>query len=281
MVNRIKYINSNDLEIMVSVEGQFTDKHPFYYPSIVLVYMKKGKLHIESGSEMRLVERGNFALVDKFTDGLMHKSWTAEEGEAHMYAFILQNQFIEKVKQRLSQKSVKKPDKADAIYILPPNLILKGLFDSIVTYVHEAEGLDTQLVELKTLEAMMGILKFHPECHALFQRENSSEKVNLQLLIENNYMYNLSLSKLAEMSGRSLSTFSRDFKSIYHESPHRWIRKRRLLKAKELLVNTNRKPSEFYLELGFESLAHFSRAFKKEFGVTLTDFRKNNHSKIN
>ena len=279
MANQIKYISSGDLEIMVSVEGQATDRHPFYYPAIVLVYMKKGTLHIELEEETQIVERGNFALIDKFTHGLMYKSWTAQEGEAHMYAFVLQNQFIEKVKQRLKTSLQSHP--MQSVYILPPNLILNGLFDSVVTYVHQAEGLDKQLVELKTLEAMMGILKFHPECHALFQQENSSEKIGLQLLIENNYMYNLPLSKLAELSGRSLSTFRRDFKSIYNEPPHRWIRRRRLLKAKELLLNTNRKPSEFYLELGFESLAHFSRAFKKEFGLTLTDFRKNNHSKIN
>lgn len=281
MLKQLKYINSGELEIVVSIEGQVTDKHSFYYPAIVLVYMKKGRLHIESEKGIKLVEKGNFALIGKYSQGLMYKSWTAEEGEAQMYAFIFQNQFVEKVRQRLSQNVSQKSVQVDSIVVLPPNVILNGLFDSIVTYVHEAQALDTQLVELKTLEAMMGILKFHPECYALFQHTNSSEKVNLQLLIENNYMYNVPLSKLAELSGRSLSTFSRDFKAIYNESPHRWIRKRRLLKAKELLLNTNRKPSEFYLELGFESLAHFSRAFKKEFGVTMTDFRKSNHSKIN
>lgn len=280
MINQIKYINCNDLEIVASVEGQVVEKHPFYYPAIVLLYVKKGAIHLELDKRNEMVERGNFLLINKYTNGFMHKSWTVEEREAKVYALIFHQKFIEKVKQQFIQNSVSANEEIRSTYILPPNHILRGLFDSILRYIDQEQELDTNLVELKTLEAMMGILNFHPECYPLFQQEYDQEKIDLRQLVENNYMYNVPLSKLAELSRRSLSTFSRDFKAIYGESPHRWIRKRRLLKAKDLLLNTNRKPVEFYMEIGFESLAHFSRAFKKEFGITLTDFRKNNRSKI-
>jgi AraC-like DNA-binding protein len=68
------------------------------------------------------------------------------------------------------------------------------------------------------------------------------------------------------LSGRSIATFHREFKRTFNTSPHQWIKERRLLKAKELLTLTNRKPSDIYIELGFEDLAHFSRSFKKHFG---------------
>lgn len=280
MLNQIKFIECNDLEIIVSIEGQVVDKHPFYYPAIVLLYARKGKLILDIDKRTETVETGNFLLINRYVHGFMRKSWTLEEGEANMYAFVFHQRFVEKVKKQFTRHSKSATNDTKAIYILPPNPILSGLFDSITSYIHQEQVLDTHLVELKTMEAMMGILNFHPECHPLFFQENNEKKVDLQQLIEHNYMYNLPLSKLAELSGRSLSTFSRDFRAIYNESPHRWIRKRRLLKAQELLLNTNRKPVEFYLELGFESLAHFSRAFKKEFGMTLTEFRKSNHSAL-
>lgn len=279
MQNQIKFINCNDLEIVISIEGQIIEKHPFYYPAIVLVYVKKGVLFVELDNQTKTVERGNFLLINKHTHGFMHKAWTEEEGEAKVYVFIFQQKFIEQVKQQF-HNNASSDERVQPIYILPPNHILSGLFDSILIYIQQEEELDTNLVTLKTLEAMMGILNYHPECHHVFLQEQQDEKINLQTLIENNYTFNVPLAKLAELSGRSLSTFSRDFKAIYHESPHRWIRKRRLLKAKELLLNTNRKPVEFYLELGFESIAHFSRVFKKEFGMTMTEFRKKNHSQI-
>lgn len=281
MENQVKFINCNDLEIMASVEGKVTEKHAFYHPAIVLIYLKKGTLHIEINKQKISIPKDNFILINRFTQGFMHKTWTEEEQEAQMYAFILADKFVDKVRRNFTLNTVKNSNGVDPLYILPPNHILNGLFDSIFSYINEYQELDTQLVELKTLEAMMGILKFHPECHVLFQQEFDNQEFNLQQFIETNYMYNVPLNRLAEMSGKSLSTFCREFKAIYNEPPHRWIKKRRLLKAKELLLNTNRRPSEFYLELGFESLAHFSRTFKKEFGVTLTDFRKSNHAKIN
>jgi AraC-like DNA-binding protein len=280
MLNQIKFIECNDLEIIVSIEGQVVEKHPFYYPAIVLMYARKGKLILEIDKQTETLETGNFLLINRYVHGFMRKSWTVEEGEANMYAFIFHQSFLEKVKKQFPQYSKSSTNEIKSTYLLPPNPILSGLFESIASYIREEQALDTHLVALKTMEAMMGILNFHPECHPLFFQAINNEKVDLQQLIENNYMYNIPLSKLAELSGRSLSTFSRDFKVLYDESPHRWIRKRRLLKAQEWLLNTNKKPVEFYMELGFESLAHFSRAFKKEFGVTLTEFRKGNHSEL-
>lgn len=88
-----------------------------------------------------------------------------------------------------------------------------------------------------------------------------------------NYHTNVPLETFARQSGRSLSTFNRDFKMIFGETPHRWIRKKRLEKARELLTTTTKKVSEVYLEVGFEDLAHFSKSFKKEFGVNPSEVK--------
>jgi AraC-like DNA-binding protein len=45
-----------------------------------------------------------------------------------------------------------------------------------------------------------------------------------------------------------------------------------------LIEKKNKKPSEIYLELGFEALPHFSFAFKKRFGYApteLTEIKRN------
>ena len=280
MRNQIKFVSCNDLEIMLSVDGQVVDKHAYYYPALVLICVKKGTLHLEIGKDKWQIEQGDFVLIDKNHHGFMEKSWTQEEGEAKMVAFILRPTFIQKVLKNIpitSNDDLKNTNQP--VFIIPPNVILKGFFNSISTYLNEDE-VDTELVELKTFEALLGILKFHPECFNFFQIEDKPTKYDLQLLMENNYMVNLPLSKLAELSGRSLSTFNRDFKSIFNNTPRRWLLRRRLIRAKEILSTTDRKPNNIYMELGFESLAHFSRTFKKEFEITLTDFRKNKHHSI-
>jgi AraC-like DNA-binding protein len=83
-----------------------------------------------------------------------------------------------------------------------------------------------------------------------------------------NFRFNISLERFAFLTGRSLSSFKRDFYNIFHDTPRNWLRKKRLHEAHFQLSKNNLKTSEVYLEVGFEDLSHFSFAFKKQFGYT-------------
>jgi len=74
------------------------------------------------------------------------------------------------------------------------------------------------------------------------------------------------LDKFSYLTGRSLTTFKRDFNKIYGATPQRWLTKRRLKLAHYLLSESKQKPVEVYREAGFENLSHFSYAFRKQFG---------------
>ncbi|WP_420710345.1 helix-turn-helix domain-containing protein [Chryseobacterium wangxinyae] len=52
--------------------------------------------------------------------------------------------------------------------------------------------------------------------------------------------------------------------------PRQWLQEKRLNEARHLIENKHKKPSSIYLDLGFESLSHFSHSFKKKFGKTPT-----------
>jgi AraC-like DNA-binding protein len=57
---------------------------------------------------------------------------------------------------------------------------------------------------------------------------------------------------------------------LFNETPSRWLVKKRLEEAHFLITQKNKKPSDIYLELGFEDLSHFSFAFRKQYGQTPT-----------
>ncbi|WP_051350024.1 SDR family NAD(P)-dependent oxidoreductase [Dyadobacter alkalitolerans] len=74
-------------------------------------------------------------------------------------------------------------------------------------------------------------------------------------------------------SGISMDNFfKKDFYKIYRITPQRWLTQRRLELAHYFLAKKNRRPIEVYLQTGFENLSHFSYAFKKQFGITPTEF---------
>jgi Transcriptional regulator containing an amidase domain and an AraC-type DNA-binding HTH domain len=69
-----------------------------------------------------------------------------------------------------------------------------------------------------------------------------------------------------DLTGRSLSTFKRDFKKKYNTTPQKWLTRKRLELAHHQIFEQKRKPSDVYFEAGFENLPHCSFAFKKQFG---------------
>ena len=93
-------------------------------------------------------------------------------------------------------------------------------------------------------------------------------RLSFQTIIEKNVRTNLSLEEIAFLCNMSLSTFKRQFVQLYEVSPGKWFQRMRLTEAKTVLSNNRVKPSEIFMDFGYESLSNFSTAFKNEFGYS-------------
>lgn len=273
MENKFTCIECDGVDIIAFIEGKNMEEHPIYYPGNIIFFMKQGQLNLKLGSELITMPAGSFSLIRKYTVGSCFKTWTEEEGGAISYAFLMQDSFIQQALEELKIEPTTSSEPNKVIQ-LPENAILKGLFDSMEHYVFEEKAIEKKLVQLKTQEALLGILKDRPDLVSVFSDFATPERAELAEFMEHHWMHNYPLERFAQLSGRSLSTFHREFKKIFNISPHKWIMKKRLQKARELLMLTDRMPSQIYLEIGFEDLAHFSRSFKKEFGVSPTGVKK-------
>lgn len=262
----INFIKCGELEIAASCEINVIDEGAAYYPSTILLYVEQGEVHICIDQEMHTIKKGGFGLIRKYTEVKYVKTFTKEEKAIKSYAFILTNSILRRL-----VKNIIIPDNlspmGERVVKLPETAQLKSLMQSVINITSQGEDMDTQLVELKTNEALMAILKSDPRLAAIFREYSLAERADLVKFMNHNYLYNISLQDLASHSGRSLSTFNREFKMVYNETPHRWIMRKRLNYAHNLLLQGNLSPSEVYIQTGFEDLAHFSRAFKKQFNI--------------
>ena len=95
-------------------------------------------------------------------------------------------------------------------------------------------------------------------------------------IIENNYQStDLSVEMIAQETHLSYIQFYRKFKAITGMNAKEYIRTFRLKKATHIFKNNPGKSvSEVMYSVGFSSLSHFTNAFKKEFGMTPTQFKK-------
>ena len=107
----------------------------------------------------------------------------------------------------------------------------------------------------------------------------SSEKYNLiapalRYLEENYSDTDISNDKLAEISGISSVYFRKTFFSVFNLSPMRYVRMIRIEKAKDMLCGDYSSISTVSSDVGFESVYHFSKTFKKVTGYSPSEYAK-------
>ena len=81
--------------------------------------------------------------------------------------------------------------------------------------------------------------------------------------MENNFANNLNLEEYAKLCARSLSTFKRDFYSIYKKTPGKWLIEKRVKYSSFLIKNTNKQIDEIIYDSGFRNRSHFVKVFKE------------------
>lgn len=81
----------------------------------------------------------------------------------------------------------------------------------------------------------------------------------------------LSLDRIAAAIFVNKFYFAHVFKEMTNTTPHRYILKKRLVRAKQLLEQGS-SAADVYLKCGFSDYTNFFRAFKKEFGITPKQF---------
>lgn len=149
--------------------------------------------------------------------------------------------------------------------------LLESCLASLIPYFEIHDPFPENLAILKITEAISILRAIDPSVDSVLANFDDPYKVDLIGFMEKNYMFNMPIKKFGYLTGRSLSTFKRDFKKAFNITPQRWLTQKRLELAHFQISEKKRKPQEVCYETGFENLSHFSYAFKKQFGYAPTN----------
>jgi len=146
--------------------------------------------------------------------------------------------------------------------------LLDSFFASLIPYFDLEKKLPDELTAIKINEILTILREVDESVDGLLADYSVTDKIDLSLFMETNFMRNMPLEKFAFLSGRSISTFNRDFRAIFNAAPQKWLISRRLEFAHYQLAVEKKKPNEIYPEIGFKNFSHFSFSFKKLFGYS-------------
>ena len=228
-----------------------------------LVAVISGSLELQFTTQKIILETNDITIIRRnelvktkkipTENGLPFKSVSIFLGQELLRTYALKN------KIQVQEKYIGQP-----MLDLTNNKFIKAFFDSLLPYINQSNKFSIKMAALKCEEAVE-LLLGNNLVQFLFDL-SEPHKIDLEKFINENFIFNIPLPEFARLTGRSLSTFKRDFQKIYNTAPEKWLKNRRLDEANYLINEKKQKPSEVYYNIGFENFSHFSTAYKQKFG---------------
>ncbi|MFD2205485.1 helix-turn-helix domain-containing protein [Kiloniella antarctica] len=257
----------------------------FFCNNPCFVYIKNGRERITSLDNTSIeMSEGTVTFLPRGTN--LHSDYVKSYQNLQAYLLFFDDDLIREFLSSQPHNGKRKhantsPSHQD-LHQFKGSSVLAGYFDSI-TNLKEINLFSTQLLKLKLLEFLNILALTNPVSNLdnlLLNIKPASPKRNIKRLISNPETLRLTVTDLAKLSDRSLSSFNRDFRESYNMPPQKWLRDKRLICAQKLLMEKDLSVTEVALEVGYENISHFIKTFKERFGLTPKEFKNTNCNKI-
>jgi len=239
------------------------DKAEFHF----IMYVISGKVIVTENGKEHAVHKGECVFVRKDHRVMFSKNLHGDEPYKSVTMRFNRN-YLRKFYQKLSIDNQLKNVKPlqSSVRVLEKSPYLDSLFLSMVPFFESDTEPRQEFVEQKLEEGIWALLNldkgFYP---ALFDFAEPW-KIDILDFLNTNYMYELSMEEIASYTGRSLATFKRDFAKISNTTPQKWLIRKRLETAYDLIVEQGKKVTDICYDVGFKNRSHFTTAFKKQYG---------------
>ena len=246
----------------------------FTHHSCFTFYITGGK-RVHRQSKTWVLEKGSLMFIKK--GGFIQELYLDEGTTA--ISFYIADEYLKKLTQDFRQfyrGKLISDHSAESIITVDVNETTTGIIQTLINFF-SLPMLPGEVVWEERFQEFFYTLLVNPENKPLLAYLNNltdRPRTSLYEVMYANYMYHLSLNEYAQIANRSLATFKREFKKLFHETPALWLIQKRLDYAL-ILLNTTEKPiADIVFESGFENNSHFSRVFKDRFGISPLQYRK-------
>jgi AraC family transcriptional regulator len=156
--------------------------------------------------------------------------------------------------------------------------LLESIFAAILSELRLARRANGLYLDC-LLESFVFTLLHECSTASIRERKNREKLTAFRLarmleFIESNLDRKITLDDLVSINGSSAFHFSRAFKNSVGEAPHRFVLRRRIERAKQLLAGTDLPLGTIAARCGFMDRSHFSKSFARIAGASPRRFRQ-------
>ena len=251
-----------------------------WHPEIEIVYLKKGEFTVTINNESFRAHSGDVIFANS---GELH-SMNQNDGEVCFYSAVFYPQLLDFNSKNPFQRSVLEPLKKGRLCM--PRLLSEG--DECYSEVKKQflriiEANKTDFPYAEQMIALYEILLALYKDGRLFSASIDVDEAENIEIIKNTIAYidehiseKITLKELADCANMSEKYFCSFFSEQTGSTPIEYVNRLRVEKACEMLKMHKTSVTDAALETGFESLSYFIRRFKRQMGVSPSQYKKQN-----
>jgi len=168
------------------------------------------------------------------------------------------------------------------VELRPSRKFADARLSALVAIVHSemAAGFPSGRLFLDSLEQAMAValVRDHAVRHRPVQRYRgglgAARLRRIKEFVRANVEEDVSLDEMAQSVGLSTAHFARMFRASTGETPHQFVLRQRVERAKAMLRATDVRVLDVAVACGFKTQQHFAQVFRSVCGVSPTDYRQ-------
>jgi AraC-like DNA-binding protein len=264
--------NSADIYLLKYTSSTTRANFETFLTEYAIVYILSGKKEISISDTVYHVGKGELFLLPK-GEYIMSEYTTDDESFRSIILYfnskISQKALSEIEISNISLSFQKKNSTERTIHTIPVTTDIENVFQTLMSYIEKDVFFKKELVQLKFMELLFLLLngEFSGKIMQFLVSAVKLEKPDIAAIVSEYIHTPITIKKLAMLTGRSISQFKRDFIQLYDSYPHQWLVKKKLEHAIYLLKTTSKSIEQISDTCGFANPTHFSRVFKKEYGI--------------
>lgn len=240
------------------------------------LYMLKGEMQYKSENDHLKISTNHSLLLNCINSGKqIHDTNSSSKGEVVIVTFhpdILKKVYdkeIPSIFQSNNQITNQSRGKINN------DFLIQKYIEGLLFYFENPSLVNDEILILKLKEIIL-LLSQTQEAktiQVILSQLFSSTIYSFKQVIEDNLFSQVNVDELSQKVNLSVSSFKREFKKLYNDSPANYVKTRRLERAAELLLASDARITDIAFDCGFNDIANFTKSFHDKYGIAPTSYR--------